>query len=81
MRILLSDGTGLTARQSATLLSRAGHQVEALSPDPLCLCRFTRRVRRVHHVPAYGSDPFGWLDAALAVAAHRRIDVLFPTQE
>jgi len=25
MRVLLSDGTGLTSRQTATLLSRAGH--------------------------------------------------------
>jgi glutathione synthase/RimK-type ligase-like ATP-grasp enzyme len=81
MRILLSDGTGLTSRQTATLLARAGHRVEALSPDPLCLCRFTRHVRQVHRVPAYGADPFGWLRAALAIAARQDIDVLFPTQE
>ena len=81
MRVLLSDGTGLTARQSATLLSRAGHQVEALSPDPVCLCRFTRHVQRVHRVPAYGADPLGWLDAALTIAGQRHADVLFPTQE
>jgi len=81
MRVLLSDGTGLTARQTATLLSLAGHQVEALSPEPLCLCRFTRHVQRVHRVPAYGTDPFGWLDAALAIAGQRHADVLFPTQE
>lgn len=80
MRVLLSDGTGLTARQCATLLS-AGHRVEALSPDPLCLCQFTRHVRRVHRVPAYGADPLGWLDAALAVAGHQHAQVLFPTQE
>jgi hypothetical protein len=81
MRILLSDGSGLTARQAATRLSRAGHRVEVLSPDPLCLCRSTRHVRRVHRVPAYGGDPFGWLDAALDVYRARRIDVLLPTQE
>ena len=81
MRVLLSDGTGLTARQAATLLAGAGHRVEALSPDPLCLCRFTRCVRRVHRVPAFGTDPFGWLDAALAIAARRGIDLLLPTQE
>jgi hypothetical protein len=81
MRVLLSDGTGLTARQSATLLSQAGHHVEALSPDPLCLCRFTGHVQRVHRVPAYGADPLGWLDAALAIAGERDADVLFPTQE
>ncbi len=81
MRVLLSDGAGLTARQSATRLSEAGHHVEALSPDPLCLCRFTRHVRRVHRVPAYGADPFGWLEAALAIAVRRRADLLLPTQE
>ena len=44
MLILLSDGAGLTARQCATVLARAGHQVEALSSgralpgpdDPAC---------------------------------------------
>lgn len=81
MRVLLSEGNGLTARQTATLLARAGHHVEALSSDPVCLCRFTRHVRRVHRVPPYGTDPFGWLDAALDVAARHRAELLFPTQE
>jgi glutathione synthase/RimK-type ligase-like ATP-grasp enzyme len=81
MRVLLSDGAGLTARQCATVLSKAGHDVEVLSPDPLCLCRFTGRVRKVHSVPAIGADPLGWLDAALDVAARRHADMLLPVQE
>ena len=81
MLILLSDGAGLTARQCATVLARAGHRVEALSPAGLCLCRMTRHVRRVHDVPALGRDPFGWLEAALGVAARRGADVLLPVQE
>ena len=81
MKILLSDGSGLTARQVAGRLADAGHQVEVLSPDGLCLCRFTRHVRRVHRVPGYGADPLGWLDAALAVYRAGGFDVLFPTQE
>jgi hypothetical protein len=81
MKILLSDGSGLTARQVAGLLAGSGHQVEVLSPDGLCLCRFTRHVRRVHRVPGYGADPLGWLDAALAVYRAGGFDVLFPTQE
>jgi len=56
MKILLSDGSGLTARQVAGRLADAGHRVEVLSPDGLCLCRFTRHVRRVHRVPGYGWD-------------------------
>lgn len=81
MRILLSDGAGLTARQCATVLDRAGHQVEALSAAGLCLCRLTRHVRRVHRVPAIGADPFGWLEAALDIAARRHAEVLLPVQE
>lgn len=81
MRVLLSDGSGLTARQVATQLSTAGHTVEVLTPDRLALTRFTRHVRRVHRVPSYGVDPFAWLDAALEVWRTGRFDVLLPTQE
>jgi biotin carboxylase len=81
MLILLSDGAGLTARQCATVLARAGYQVEALSPAGLCLARMTRHVRQVHPVPAIGRDPFGWLDAALSIAAQRRAGLLLPVQE
>jgi glutathione synthase/RimK-type ligase-like ATP-grasp enzyme len=79
--VLLSDGAGLTARQCATLLSAAGHRVEALSPEPLCLTRLTRHVRAVHRVPSLGADPGGWLDAALAVAVRRRCELFLPVQE
>ncbi len=85
MRILLSDGSGLTSREVATQLAGMGHRVEVLTADPLALTRFTRHVRRLHRVPRYGDDPLGWLDAALCVldapAAAGPVDVLFPTQE
>ena len=81
LRVLLSDGSGLTARQAATQLGLAGHEVHVVSPDPLCLTRWTRHVTRVHRVPAYGLDPFGWLDATLEVLRDGGFDVLFPTQE
>jgi hypothetical protein len=81
VRILLSDGSGLTSRQAATLLSRAGHEVEVLAPTRLGPAGFTRHVRRIHRVPAFGVDPERWLDAALAVLARERFDVLLPTQE
>ena len=81
MKILLTDGSGLTARQCAVRLGAAGHTVEALTSDPLCLCRFTRHVARLHRAPTYGTDPLGWLDAALGAYGSGRFDVLFPTQE
>jgi hypothetical protein len=81
MKILLSDGSGLTARQTARVLGERGHRVEVLSPDPICLCRFTRHVQRVWSVPPYGADPWAWLAAALAAYERGGFDLLFPTQE
>jgi hypothetical protein len=81
VRILLSDGSGLTSRQVATQLAALGHEVHVVSPDPLCLGRFTRHVSGVHKVPAYGRDPFGWLDATLDVLLRRPFDALVPTHE
>ena len=59
MKVLLTDGSGLTSRQVATQLSAAGHVVEVVSPTRFGLCGFTRHVRRVHRVPAFGRDPEG----------------------
>jgi len=81
MRVLLTDGSGLTARQTAAQLADAGHTVGVLSPDPVCLARFTRRVRHVWRVPPYGPDPLRWLDAMLSVYQSAGTDVLVPTQE
>ncbi len=81
MKALLTDGSGLTSRQVATQLAAAGHVVEVVSPTRVGLCGFTRHVRRVHPVPAFGRDPFGWLEATLAVLDTGGFDVLVPTQE
>jgi hypothetical protein len=81
MRILLSEGSGLTSRQVAGRLGLLGHEVEILSSSKLCLTRFTRHVRAVHDVPRFGLDPFGWLAAAGRIAGERKADLLFPTQE
>jgi hypothetical protein len=81
MRILLSEGSGLTSRQVAGQLGSLGHEVEILSPSKICLTRFTRHIRAVHDVPRFGLDPFGWLAAAERIAGERKADLLFPTQE
>lgn len=81
MRILLSEGSGLTSRQVAGQLGSLGHEVEILSSSRICLTRFTRHVRAVHDVPRFGLDPFGWLAAAERISGERKVDLLFPTQE
>jgi len=81
MRVLLSDGSGLTSRQCAGLLGAAGHRVGVLAPGAAPLARATRYVRQVHRVPRYGADPLAWMDAALAVLDRGGYDVLLPTHE
>ena len=81
MRVLLTDGSGLTSRQVATQLGELGHHVEVLTSDLLSLSRFTKHVHKVHRVPAFGTSPFQWLDTAVAIMLAERFDLLFPTQE
>ncbi|HKN28574.1 MAG TPA: ATP-grasp domain-containing protein [Roseiarcus sp.] len=81
MKILLTEGSGLTSRQVATRLGELGHQVEILSSTPICLTRFTKHVRRVHAAPRFGSQPLAWMEAAAKICRDNAIDMLFPTQE
>jgi hypothetical protein len=81
MRVLLSDGWSLAARQTATILGWSGHEVETLGGSWLSLCRHARYVSHVNSVPAYGRDPLRWLSVATDICARRGIRVLIPTQE
>jgi hypothetical protein len=82
MRVLLSDGSGLTARQCATQLAAAGHTVEVLSSDPFGLCRFTRHVRRGPQSPPLWCRSVRMAGCGAGrVAGARPFDVLLPTQE
>ena len=67
MRILLSEGQSTSAREAVTALGLSGHEVEVADPSPLCFCRFSRFVRKVHRVPPIASDPLGYLDAIVAI--------------
>jgi hypothetical protein len=81
VRVLLSEGSSLTAREVLTCLGPAGYHVEALDPDPLCLARFSRWTREIHRCPRPGVDPLGYIEVAKRIVAERRIDVLLPTHE
>lgn len=80
-KILLSEGSSLSSREAITALGLAGHRVELLSSDPLCLGRFSRFVRRVHRAPASGADPDGYLARVIETVEAGRIDALLPVHE
>ncbi len=79
-RVLLSEGSSLSARQ--TLYALGGHHtVDVLDPDPICQGRFSRFVHRFHRCPAYGKDPLGYLEALRKLVRGGDYDVLVPTHE
>ena len=81
LRVLLTEGSSLTSREMVTCLGRGGHHLEVLDPDPLCLARFSRWVRKVHRCPSGATDPRGYLRRLLDVVADRAIDVVLPSHE
>jgi predicted ATP-grasp superfamily ATP-dependent carboligase len=80
-RVLLTEGSSLTAREVVSCLGPAGHHIEVMDPDSLCLARISRWVRKLHRCPHAGSDPLGYLRRLADVVAARMIDVVLPTHE
>jgi predicted ATP-grasp superfamily ATP-dependent carboligase len=80
-KILLSEGSSLSSREAITALGLAGHRVELVSSDPMCLGRFSRFVSRVHRAPAAGVDPDGYLARVIETVKTGQIDVLIPVHE
>jgi predicted ATP-grasp superfamily ATP-dependent carboligase len=80
-KILLSEGSSLSSREAITALGLAGHRVELVSSDRMCLGRFSRFVSHVHHAPASGLDPDGYLASVIETVKLRGIDVLMPVHE
>jgi glutathione synthase/RimK-type ligase-like ATP-grasp enzyme len=81
LKVLLSEGSSLTSRETITALGPSGHELDVMDPDPLCLSRFSRWVRRVVRCPPVGSDPEGYVDAVLEQLGRCGYDVLLPTHE
>jgi len=81
VRVLLSEGSSLTARETVTVLGPSGHRLEVMASQRMPVARFSRYVSSVHRCPPAGADPAGYLDAVAAVVRRRRIDVLLPTHE
>jgi predicted ATP-grasp superfamily ATP-dependent carboligase len=80
-KILLSEGSSLSSREAITALGLAGHRVELVSSNPMCLGRFSRFVSRVHRAPASGADPDGYLAAVIEIVKTHHIDALLPVHE
>jgi predicted ATP-grasp superfamily ATP-dependent carboligase len=81
LRILVSEGSSLSAREAITALGKAGCQIEVCDPSGLCLARFSRFVRRVHRCPHFASDPRAYYGFIRELLASGHYDVLYPAHE
>jgi predicted ATP-grasp superfamily ATP-dependent carboligase len=81
LRILLSEGSSTSAREAITALGLNGHHVEICDPDPHCLGRFSRFVRKFHRCPRLRHNPAEYLSFVLDLIARRPFDVLLPIHE
>jgi hypothetical protein len=73
VRVLLTEGSSLTSREVVSCLGPCGYHVEVLDPDPLCLGRLSRWVRKIHRCPHAGTDPERYLATLAKVACAEQL--------
>jgi hypothetical protein len=81
LKILLTEGSSTSARQTLYALGRLGHTVDVCDPQRLCLARFSRFVRRLYRCPPFTADPSGYLDFLDERIRREGYDVLLPTHD
>jgi len=81
IRILLSEGSSTNVREMITALGLQGYTMDICDPNPMCLGRFSRYIRKVYRCPTSGSDPVGYLKFIINLLKQQTYDVLFPANE
>jgi predicted ATP-grasp superfamily ATP-dependent carboligase len=79
--ILFSEGSSLSARQALSALGPLGYQIDVCDPNPFCISRFSRFVRRFYRSPPLGTDPAAYLHFIVGRLRKGRYDVLLPVHE
>jgi len=78
-RILISEGSSLSSRQTITALGMAGYRVDLCTADILCISRFSKYVDRLYLSPAASHNPRAYMDFVQNLLRTRHYDVLLPT--
>ncbi len=80
-RVLISEGSSLSARQIVTALGMAGYRIGVCDPNPRCLGRYSRYVTQYYRSPVAGREPEKYFDFVAGVLRRDHWDVLLPTHE
>lgn len=82
LKLLLTEGSSLSARQTLYALGPLGHIIDVLDPHPLfCLAYYSRFVRRCYSCRPFRTDPLGYWQFLKQRLQAERYDVLFPTHD
>ncbi len=81
IHILLSEGSSTNVREIISALGPLGYSLEICDPNPICMGRFSRYIRKVYPCPVSGADPLGYLKCIMRLLKQERYDVLFPANE
>ena len=80
-RVLISEGSSLSARQIITALGMAGYRIGVCDPNPRCLGRYSRYVTQYYRSPAAGREPERYFDFVAGVLRRDHWEVLLPAHE
>jgi hypothetical protein len=81
LKMLLTEASSTSARQALYALGQLGYTVDVCDPNPLCLGRFSRYVRRWYRCPPFGAEPEGYLKFLIKRLKRGRYDVLLPVHD
>lgn len=82
VKILFTEGSSLSARQTLFALAGKGHVIDVCDPKPFrCLARYSRFVRRVHRCPSFATRPLEYLRFLVECLRRERYDVLLPVHD
>ncbi len=80
-RILLSEGSSLSARQTVTVLGLSGYSVGVCDPNPWCISRFSRFVKWFYRCPAFNDRPLDYARYVASVAQQGGYQAVIPVHE
>lgn len=81
IRILIPEGSSLSAREAIAALGPLGYSLAVCDPNPHCVCRFSRFIRKFYGCPQMSRDPAAYLAFILDLLQREHYDVLLPVHE
>lgn len=82
LKILLTEGSSLSARQTLYALGGRGFVIDICDPNSVfCLSRFSRFVRRCWRCPSFGANPISYVEFLVRRLKTEHYDILFPVHD